>query len=825
MKSAPSLAFVALMLIASACNIERKESGDWKITGNPLLTEWSHKVDPMMPWPQYPRPGMEREVWMNLNGLWDFAITGRDERPREWTGKILVPYPVESALSGVRKSVTENQLIWYRRDITIPEDWAEKRVLLHFEASDWETSVEIDGKPAGSHRGGYDPFSFDITELVKAGLTHEISVCVWDPTDKGNQPRGKQVLNPRGILYTPVSGIWQTVWLEPVDNCYIKSFRVYTDIRSGEVTFIPELSALYDNLKLSLRLVEKAEVTAESDVNPGNPLKITVPDFKLWSPSSPELYNCEILLLRNDTIIDNIRTYFGFRDVTLGKDSDGFTKILLNGRFLFQNGPLDQGFWPDGIYTPPTEEAMLYDLEMTQKMGFNMLRKHVKVENRRFYYWCDKMGLLVWQDMPSGDKFIGSSDPDIEKDSVDARQFEFELSRMIETRFNNPSIIIWVPFNEGWGQFETGRITDFIRAADPTRLVNSASGWTDRGTGDIKDIHHYPGPVSPEPEAGRAIVLGEFGGLGLPVQGHTWEQKNWGYQNMINSDELVTLYEDYYSQVYELVHSKGLSAVVYTQTTDVETETNGLMTYDRKIDKMGFERVFRANRGMVPPLLVNESTIFTDRYAAVLKVNNPSAKIYYTTDGSDPADNKNLYTGPVIIEETTELRTLAIYREGESSTRSYTITRSELTPPSEIENPGPGLSAKIFNGSWTVLPDFDKEEAERELVASTISTDVADNSDNTGIRFEGFIAIPEDGVYGLFLSSDDGSRLYLDNEMIIDNDGIHGMREKRSFRALARGYHPVMIDYFQGTGGIGLSLSISGPGLSKQEVPAGMLYR
>ncbi|TFH34376.1 MAG: glycoside hydrolase family 2, partial [Bacteroidia bacterium] len=364
---------------------------------------------------------------------------------------------------------------------------------------------------------------------------------------------------------------------------------------------VPELQGPADGLSLTLRVQGESGIAFETYASPGEPLKIIIPGFKPWSPSSPELYDCEIILSENKKLSDRVSTYFGFREVSLGIDTDGFTKIFLNGKFLFQNGPLDQGFWPDGLYTPPTEEAMKYDLEMTLKLGFNMLRKHVKVENRRFYYWCDVMGLLVWQDMPSGDSYIGGSDPDIAKSIEDTKQFEFELARLIETKFNNPSIIMWVPFNEGWGQFETGRVTDFIRELDPTRLVNSASGWTDRGTGDILDIHHYPDPRSPEPEVSRAIVLGEFGGLGLPVQDHTWEQKNWGYRNMMNSEELLTLFTQYYDTIYRFVLSAGLSAVIYTQTTDVETETNGLLTYDRKVDKMGFQNVSKANKGSLPP--------------------------------------------------------------------------------------------------------------------------------------------------------------------------------------------------------------------------------
>ncbi len=589
--------FVCIIIFAmSSCG--QNEQSKWKIEDNPLLTQWADDVDPENPWPEYPRPIMVRDNWASLNGLWDYAIAPNYEQPSQWEGQILVPYPLESALSGVKKRISENECLWYRTVFKVPSSWKNKRILLNFEASDWETKIWINGNKAGEHRGGYDPFSIDITDYVRAGKKHELKVSVWDPSSKGTQAHGKQVTDPHGIWYTPSSGIWQTVWMEPVDDIHLRSFRTVTDISNGTIKIQPEIINLREGVSTKVKILKNNKILGEKETPLDNEIIIKLEDYLLWLPGNPELYDIEIELVNNGKTTDKIKTYTGFRKISIGKEEDDFTRILLNDSFIYQNGPLDQGFWPDGLYTPPTDEAMCYDLEMIKKMGFNMLRKHVKVENRRFYYWCDKMGLLVWQDMPSGDKHIGGNDEDIERSEESARQFEQELSRLIETKYNHPSIIIWVPFNEGWGQYETARITGLIKELDPTRLVNSTSGWTDRGTGDIHDIHHYPEPRCPEAEENRAIVLGEFGGLGLPVAEHTWEQKeNWGYENMNDSNSLLQKYEDFYKTVYSMVEEKGLSASIYTQITDVETETNGLLTYDRKVDKMGAENLYEINTG------------------------------------------------------------------------------------------------------------------------------------------------------------------------------------------------------------------------------------
>ncbi|MGI6339619.1 MAG: glycoside hydrolase family 2 protein [Bacteroidales bacterium] len=592
MKPCNLFTVLILCLFLASCTTGREEIS-WKITDNPILTPWAESVDPLAPWPEYPRPDLKRERWINLNGLWEYAITPLENKPEKWDGKILVPFPVESALSGVKKRISENEYLWYKRNFKVPGRWKNKKILLNFEACDWETTVWINGKEAGSHKGGYDPFVFDITAFLEKGNNHELLVRVWDPTDKGFQPRGKQVTNPGGIWYTPATGIWQTVWIEPVDESYISSFRSTTDIDNGRVTINTDV-VNPGKSELTIFVKSKGKTVSTASGTPGNPITLNITDPVLWSPDNPFLYDLEIILKEGNKTRDKITSFLGMRKVSLGKTEDGFTRILFNNEFIWQNGPLDQGFWPDGIYTPPTDKAMIYDLEQTKQMGFNMLRKHVKIENRRFYHWCDVMGLFVWQDMPSGDEYISGTMPDIAKSPEATTQFEYELKRLIETKYNHPSIIIWVAFNEGWGQFDTERITSLISDFDPTRLVISASGWTDRGTGHINDIHHYPEPMVPAPEDNRAIVLGEFGGLGLPVPGHTWEQKNWGYRNMEDSLQLLSRFASYYDQVHTFVKENGLSASVYTQTTDVETETNGLMTYDRKVNKMGAVNVANA---------------------------------------------------------------------------------------------------------------------------------------------------------------------------------------------------------------------------------------
>jgi len=570
----------------------------WQPAAGPLKTRWAKDVSPQNALPEYPRPQMVRKEWLNLNGLWDFHITPRDApKPETFQTQILVPFPVESALSGVMKRVSEDDRLWYRRRFELPRHWFGRRVLLHFGAVDFQTTVCVNGKEVGQHRGGYDGFRLDITEALKPTGINELVVSVWDPTDAGTQPRGKQNRKPNGIWYTSTSGIWQTVWLEPVNAAYITELQITPDVDHNSVTVWPRTPAILGDCLMQVTIRDGGREIYTASVTAGGKLTLPVKNAKLWSPENPHLYTLTAALKLGSRTLDTVESYFGMRKISLGKDSKSFTRLMLNNQPYFQFGPLDQGFWPDGTYTAPTDEALRYDIEMTKKLGFNMARKHVKIEPDRWYYWCDKLGLLVWQDMPSGEKYIRPDEPDIKRSPESAKEFETELQALIEGRGNHHCIVLWVPYNEGWGQWETAHVVDLIKKLDPTRLVDDASGWTDRGVGDVNDLHKYPGPGSPEPETRRAIVLGEFGGLGLPIPGHTWQsEKNWGYRSFTNSAALTDAYLDLIAKLFPLAEEKGLSAAVYTQTTDVEVEVNGLMTYDRELVKMDLKKVAAANR-------------------------------------------------------------------------------------------------------------------------------------------------------------------------------------------------------------------------------------
>jgi len=586
---------ITLIMISCSCKFESGQT-EWKIADCPLYTEWSNEILPENMFPEYPRPLMERAKWLNLNGLWDYAIIPADKgRPRRFEGKILVPFCAESALSGVRREVGPGNRLWYHRIFEIPKVWQGRHILLNFGASDWETTVWINGKEIGSHRGGYDAFTFDITGAITEKERQEILVSVWDPVDQDIQPRGKQVLDPQGIWYTSVTGIWQTVWIEPVNDEYIKTLKIIPEVDKEQVTFLPDLSERPEGIILEARIYANGQPLMEGYTD-RNSIIIPVKNPILWSPDNPFLYTFRLDIVRsNGEVADRVSGYFGMRKISLGKDEKGYTRMMLNDEFVFQFGPLDQGWWPDGLYTAPSDKALKYDIEVTKRLGFNMTRKHVKIEPDRWYYWCDRLGLLVWQDMPSGDQFIAHDDPDINRTEESEMRFKFELQKMVEQHINHPSIIVWVPFNEGWGQFKTGEIVDFIKNIDTTRLVNPTSGWSDRNVGDIRDIHSYPGPAMPDPEEKRGIVLGEFGGLGLPVEGHTWQTKdNWGYRNYNSQDELLDAYTKLIAELMPMV-DRGLSAAVYTQTTDVEIEVNGLMTYDRAVIKMDPEKIRTIN--------------------------------------------------------------------------------------------------------------------------------------------------------------------------------------------------------------------------------------
>ncbi len=577
------LTLVAVTLAAGRANA-------WQPAEGPLKTRWTKEVSPEKALPEYPRPQMVRPDWTNLNGLWDYAIRPRGEDPpAKWDGEILVPFPIESALSGVMKSVGPDQRLFYRRRFDWKPTKEKPRLLLHFGAADWRANVWVNDQRVGEHTGGYDPFTFDITDAVREG-ENEIIVGVADPTDTGTQPRGKQVLKPHGIFYTAVTGIWQTVWLEPVPKRYVSLLEITPRLDHKTIRVIAHENMVgYSRVRI---LDGDKEVSA---VECHNQTFADVPVWepKLWSPEHPFLYGVEVELFDdNGQLIDKVTSYAGMRKMEVKKDAEGINRLWLNDKAVFQYGPLDQGWWPDGLYTPPTDEAMKYDIEMTKKFGMNMIRKHVKVEPARWYYWCDKLGLLVWQDMVSGDA---------QKTAEGKANYRKELKAIIDALRNFPSIVMWVPFNEGWGQHDTGQTVEFVRTCDPSRVVNEASGWNDTRSGDVSDMHAYPGPGMRDLDKYRACVLGEFGGLGMPIKGHTWQQeKNWGYVSYDSKEKLTDAYVALLTAMRPLV-GRGLSAAVYTQTTDVEIEVNGLMTYDREVVKMDLDRIRAAAEKLYAP--------------------------------------------------------------------------------------------------------------------------------------------------------------------------------------------------------------------------------
>jgi beta-galactosidase/beta-glucuronidase len=583
---------------------------EWQPQSGGLMTRWGKAVTPESVWPEYPRPQLVRSEWLSLNGLWDFALLSKTApMPTEYYQKILVPFCVESALSGVEQPVTPYDRLWYRRSFEVPASWSDCRVILHFEAVDWETAVWVNGAYVGSHRGAYDRFSFDITEFLTGRPQQELVVSVWDPTNFESQPRGKQQMPQEGIWYTPVSGIWQTVWLEPIPQAAaVREIKIIPDIDKNQVTVIPvawESDYKKYTVKVSILEGQRSIAQGQADINKEITLKIKNP--KLWSPDYPFLYDLKLELLGpSGESIEQLSSYFGMRKISLGPGKFG-KELYLNNKPLFHYGTLDQGWWPDGLHTPPSDEAMKYDLEVTKQMGFNMIRKHIKVEPARWYYRCDMLGILVWQDMPSGMvvqadpegkrqhhvQHVSARSPDLNQRTAHAAQFEQELRHMVDQHFNSPCIVIWVPFNEGWGQYDTCRIAAWVKQYDPTRLVNAVSGWALRPCGDLYDIHTYEKDLRwPQIQKDRATVIGEFGGIGYPIEGHLWNPKmrNWGYQTYHSVQELLDNYVYKFNQIAEM-KKMGISAAVYTQTTDVEGEVNGLMTYDREVIKIPAEKL------------------------------------------------------------------------------------------------------------------------------------------------------------------------------------------------------------------------------------------
>lgn len=574
---------------------------EWKPAGDRIKTAWADQVDPKNPLPEYPRPQMVRDQWVNLNGLWDYAIVPRGQsEPTAFSGKILVPFPVESSLSGVAERVGQNQELWYHRTFTVPATWKNKKVVLHFGAVDWRTDIWINDIKVGQHEGGYNPFQFDITPFLTRG-NQKLVVKVWDPTDRGYQARGKQIERPQGIWYTPVTGIWQTVWLEPVDQAYITHLKTVPNIDGNNVSILAATEGTFMTDIIEVKVLDKGQLVGTGKAVVGQEVHVSVPNAKLWSPESPYLYDMEVSILRNGVASDKLKSYFGMRKVSTARDANGVVRLQLNNKDYFHFGPLDQGWWPDGLYTAPTDEALLYDIKKTKDFGYNMIRKHVKVEPARWYYHCDREGILVWQDMPNGDRspqwqmrnyFNGL---EFQRSAKSEATFRTEWKAIMDLCYSNPSVVVWVPFNEAWGQFKTEEIVEWTKDYDPSRLVNPASGGNHYPVGDMVDMHNYPEPRMWLYDAQRSNVLGEYGGIGLVLENHLWETgRNWGYVQYKTSEEATKAYIDMIVQLKALIPF-GYSGAVYTQTTDVESEVNGLITYDRKVIKLNEAQIRKAN--------------------------------------------------------------------------------------------------------------------------------------------------------------------------------------------------------------------------------------
>lgn len=631
MKKSILTLFLAALAVTSGAAVK------WKPAGDKIKTQWAAKVNPANPLPEYPRPQLVRAEWQNLNGLWNYAITPAEAKTFKSEGQILVPFAVESSLSGVGRMVGKQNALWYERTFTVPKAWNGRDILLHFGAVDWQSELWVNGQKVGTHTGGYTPFSYNITPYLKKGGKQTLRLRVWDASDNSYQPRGKQVATPMGIWYTPVTGIWQTVWMEPVGKSYIENYYIVSDVDHGKMNVSVDLKGADAGSEVKIDVLEggigynpekpSTRVIASATAQAGK-AEISIPDAKLWSPDSPYLYGIKVTLSKGGKVVDRVNGYTAMRKISKQKDDspNHYNRMALNNKVLFEFGPLDQGWWPDGLYTAPTDEALKFDIAKTKDFGFNMIRKHIKVEPARWYFYCDQLGMLVWQDMPSiadhSGRVLASRDPEIAKVqhnkwSSDSflggtdcpipnewkQNYYKEWGEIIAALKNFQCIVVWVPFNEAWGQFDTPKAVEFTRKQDPTRLVNESSGGNYSLSGDILDAHHYPCPAMNVFEGKMINVLGEYGGIGYPVPGHLWKQdQNWGYGKVKeNGQQVLDQYKEF-ADMLKVFIKTGCSAAVYTQTTDVEVEVNGLMTYDRAVIKINEAQIRDINQSVIKSL-------------------------------------------------------------------------------------------------------------------------------------------------------------------------------------------------------------------------------
>jgi hypothetical protein len=846
----------ALLMLSAAVPLAAQDSARWQPVQGRLLTRWAAQLRPDSVLPEYPRPQLVRPRWQNLNGLWDFALIDAvnmaesvaaplasvpgGEGPATpipapaasaFTARILVPFAPEAALSGVGQHA---ERVAYRRRFQAPRLATGERLLLHVDACDWHCTVYVNGRQVADHRGGYDAISSDVTDALQAGADQELVVAVYDPTDAFGQPRGKQVSKPEGIWYTPVTGIWQTVWLEPVASSSIERLAMTPDVARGAL----RLTAFARGPRTAGQRVEAVALANGVEVGrvtgaTGAELRLPVPRPHLWSSDDPYLYDLRITLRDGDREADRVDSYFGMRTVGMAKDRNGFQRIALNGKPVFQVGPLDQGWWPDGLYTAPTDEALRSDIVAMKALGFNMVRKHIKVESPRWYYWADKLGLPVWQDMPSG-----------WNDVPKAREaFVTELRQMIDGRRNSPSIVVWVPFNEKWGQFDTPRIVSIIQQLDRSRLINDVSGWQHEEVGDIIDVHRYQGPQAMYGEKGRIALVGEFGGLGYKVPGHAWAGDSWGYGGLFPSTAaLQDRYDLLLKRVYHDRDTHGIGAAVYTQLTDVEVELNGFYTYDRAVLKFDTARVAAVNRGYAPYVLP-ELPEFTDSVRVVISQGTPT-EVHYTLDGSEPTSGSRRYTAPFVVRQNTTVRARA-FANGQPSaapearieyrkvpgrmpvSAATTVARGVMYEYYRDTTPEPA-----FRMNWPVRWQVERPEvkpgdfpARKRGMLANFSLSPRDTNEMFAFRYTGYLRVPRTGVYTFLARSDDGAALWFGDQNVFWSVGQSPKTtETWGSIALQAGLHPITLTHFQAYGPMALELLVEGPGMRRQRVPATMLF-
>ena len=830
----------------------------WQPAGARLMTRWGSELRPDNPLPEYPRPQMTRARWMSLNGLWDFQIITQNStpgapaspiasvpggegpsgplplpNPGAFGSRILVPFAPEAPLSGVGRHADH---VAYRRTFQRPADMAAgERLLLHFGACDWHCTAYVNGRQVADHTGGYDTFTVDITDALRAGGEQTLVVVAYDPTDKFGQPRGKQVSNPEGIWYTPVTGIWQTVWLEPVPAASVDRLRLTPEVDRGVVRLTVTGRGTGSSHRVVAVASAQGQEVGRAEGAAGDELRIPVPNARLWGPDDPFLYGLRVTLLEGDREVDRVDSYFGMRKIGLARDPRGFIRIAMNGQVVFPLGPLDQGWWPDGLYTAPSDEALRFDVEMTKALGFNMTRKHIKVEPARWYYHADRLGLPVWQDMPSG-----------WNDSPEAqRHFEKELRAMMEDLHNVPSIVAWVPFNEKWGQFDTKRIAGIVEQLDPSRLVNDASGWQHEDAGHMIDVHRYQGPQAMFGANGRVSVVGEFGGLGYKETGHAWAGDAWGYGGLFPSREaLAERYDLLLRRLYHDRDTHGVGAGVYTQMTDVEVELNGFFTYDRAVLKFDTARTAAVNRG-IAPYITPELPEFTSQVRVTIHQGTPT-EIRYTTDGSEPSASSPVYRAPFTITRNTTVRARS-FENGQPTSAPAARVDYQRVPGRAPEAVASNALARgldyayyvestpepPFRMNWPVRWQVERPDVRpndypprKTGVVTTPSLAPRDTNELFSFRYTGYVRVPRTGVYTFTARSDDGAAMWIGDRNVFWSVGQSPKTtETWGQIALQAGLHPVTLTYFQAYGPMALELLVTGPGLRRQAVPASWFYR